>query len=343
MSNFTKKRQRFLNWKTLLGIVVSFGGIYLGFRRFDGQTFLTSLKETDLWLFGMAMLVMVIQVFLRAVRWHYLLRPLKRIPLRYVFGSQMVCYFGNYVFPLRFGEILRTYALNSRSGLSMVSIFGTVVVERLLDVIFFLILFPVTIMVYAAVWPHWVRWSGIVAAGLMLLIILLIIFFRKSRDKVDRFLTEKLGRSRFGTLVQPLQRFLEGLRTLQGTPHLTAIVVMTLVIWVVSILNVWVAGLAVHVFFSFQNLLLLFFVTSAIIAVPSAPGYVGTYHAGAIGILLYMGFPLSQAQVIAVILHAVGFIALTSIGCGYFLKYHLHVRDVASDTDNKELIKESGE
>ena len=340
MSESPSRPRRFLNWKTLLGILVSVTGFYLGFRKFNGADFIDSLKETNLLLFVAAMALMVFQVFLRSIRWRYLILPLKQAPLKHVFGAQMVCYFGNHVFPLRFGEILRSYALNKSTDISIVSIFGTVVIERLLDVIFFLILLPVTILAFASVWPDWIRWSGMAAAGVMLVLIILLLFFRRYGERLDDYLDGKMARSRHRKLVQPIRNFLEGLQTLRRTPHLTLIVGMTLIIWIVSILNVWVAGLAVHVFFSFQNLLLLFFVTSAIIAVPSAPGYVGTYHAGAIGILLFMGYELSQAQVIAVILHAVGYISLTSIGFAYFLKYHIHVSEATKKDANDQQLGE---
>jgi len=338
MSSTSTPKRRFLNLKTLLGIAVSLLGLWLGFRKFDAGEFLFSLQETKLWLFGLAMLVMVFQIFLRSIRWRYLILPLQTASLGDVFGAQMVCYFGNHVFPLRFGEILRCYALNKTTGISTVAIFGTVVVERLLDVLFFMIFLPVTILLFLPVWPAWMRWSGAGAVGALLLFSLLAFLLRYKRTALSHFVNETLKHRRYQKLVQPVRNFLQGLRTLRGTPHLGRISLMTLIVWIVSILNVWITGTALHVFFSFPNLLLLFFVTSAIISIPSAPGYVGTYHAGAIGILLYMGYELSQAQAIAVILHAVGFISLTIIGFGYFMKYHIHVNDTETRNEIKEEL-----
>lgn len=338
--NMTAQRdRRFFNLKVVLGIGISLGGLYLGFRKFDAAEFLAALRSTNLLLFAAAMLVMVFQVFLRAMRWRYLILPLQNpSPLRHVFGAQMVCYFGNHVFPLRFGEILRSYALNQTTGLPVVSVFGTVVIERLLDLLFFLIILPLTVLTLFPVGPEWLRWSGGGAAGLLLLLIVVFFLLRRNRNKIARFLNRKLTGTRYGQLLQPLRNFSQGLATLRGTPHLGTIALLTLIIWVVSLLNVWVAGLAVNISLGFANLLLLFFVTSAIIAVPSAPGYVGTYHAGAIGVLLYMGYELSQAQVTTVILHAVGFISLTLIGFFYFIHYHLHVSDTNGIIDQKKEL-----
>jgi uncharacterized membrane protein YbhN (UPF0104 family) len=89
--------------------------------------------------------------------------------------------------------------------------------------------------------------------------------------------------------------------------------------------------------FQFIFLVIIFFVTSAIVSVPSAPGYVGTYHAATIGILVFLGLELSLAQALAVIMHAVGFISLTAFGLVFFLKYQINVRDTA------ELYAEKGD
>jgi uncharacterized protein (TIRG00374 family) len=322
-----KRNRKYLNVKTLLGIAISLLGLYLGFRKFDAAEFMASLKETNILLFGLAMLLTIFVVFLRAMRWRYLLLPLKPIPLKYVFGSQMVCYFGNNVFPLRFGEILRSYSLNKTSQVSAVSIFGTVVIERLLDVIFFLLLLPLSILVFYPIMPIWMKYSGLVAIGLIAVLLIVFFLFRRLQAGIKDYIQKKCKSTKYQKVMDVLWNFLTGLKTLRHTPNFGVIVFWSLLIWVLSFCNYWLAGTAVNVFFSFQELLLIFLVTSAIISVPSAPGYVGTYHAGAIGILVYLGYPLSQAQVIAVILHAVGFLALTFIGFFYFIKYHLHIEE----------------
>jgi len=309
-------KRRFFNYKTLLGIGISFLGLYLGFRKFDAEEFFAALRETDLMLFFLSMLVMVFTVYLRSIRWKYLVNPLKKVPQKDLFGSEMVCYFGNNVFPLRLGEVLRAYSLSKITKLSSASIFGTIVVERFLDVLFFLIILPVTALLFPTM-PVWIRWSGVVAGAALVVLVALYYLYQYKQATLRRYLNNKLHSSSY-------KKFF-----LRNTPHAGLIVFWTVIIWAVNIFNYWLIGTSLHVFFSLQDLLLVFFVTSAIISVPSAPGYVGTYHAGAIGILVFLGYELSQAQVIAVILHAVGFLSLTLIGFLYFIKYHIHVKDTS--------------
>lgn len=314
-------RKKFLNWKVLAGILLSAAGLYIGFRKFDGAAFMASLRQTNLWLFLLAMALVVFTVFLRAWRWKYLLMPLKKISLKHLFASEMICYFGNNVFPLRFGELLRCYALNQSTGLSSVSIFGTVVVERIIDVITFFVIMLITIFVFPGL-PEMIRHGGIIAVFIILLVGILVYILEMKKTTIRKFVNQWTNKSKHGMKILDIfNRFRQGLTTLRKTPHLGMIALQSATIWSICIFINWIVGVSLDTQFSLYEVLLIFFVTSAIISVPSAPGYVGTYHAGAIGILVFLGVELSKAQAIAVILHAVGFISLTSIGLLYFLRY----------------------
>jgi len=314
-------RKKLLNWKLLAGILLSAAGLYFGFRKFDGAAFLTSLRQTNLWLFLLAMVWMVFTVFLRAWRWKYLIMPLKKIPMKHLFASEMICYFGNNVFPLRFGELLRCYALNQSTGLSTVSIFGTVVLERIIDVITFSVIMVMTIFLFPGL-PDIIRRGGIIAVFVICLVGILGYILEMKKVIITRFVNQWAGKTRHGIkILDIINRFRQGLTTLKKTPHLGTIALQSAAIWSICIFINWLIGVSLGIRFSIYETLLIFFVTSAIISVPSAPGYVGTYHAGAIGILVFLGIELSKAQAIAVILHAVGFISLTSIGLLYFLRY----------------------
>jgi len=325
-------RKKFLNWKLLAGILLSVAGLYVGFRKFDGVAFLTSLRQTNIWLFLLAMALMVFTIFLRAWRWKYLIMPLQKIPLKHLFASEMICYFGNNVFPLRFGELLRCYALNQSTGLSSVSIFGTVVVERIIDLITFFVILLITIFLFPGL-PDVLRRGGIIAVFVICLVGILVYILKMKKAIIRKFVDQWTGKSKHGMkILDIINRFRQGLTTLRKTPHLGMIAFQSAAIWSICIFINWIVGVSLGTRFSMYEILLIFFVTSAIISVPSAPGYVGTYHAGAIGILVFIGIELSKAQAIAVILHAVGFISLTLIGLLYFLRYSVR-------TNGSELEK----
>jgi len=85
------------------------------------------------------------------------------------------------------------------------------VVERLLDVLFFIILLPVTILLFLPVWPAWMRWGGVVAVGALLLFGLLAFLLRYKRATLSRFVKGQLEHWRYQKLVRPVRNFLQGI------------------------------------------------------------------------------------------------------------------------------------
>ncbi|MGH7862311.1 MAG: lysylphosphatidylglycerol synthase domain-containing protein, partial [Candidatus Dormibacteraceae bacterium] len=85
----------FLAWATRL--VGSFGGM------------VASLDRANYFYLVPALLVYFAGVWLRAVRWHFLLRPVKPIPSRRLFPVVVIGYMANDVLPARLGELVRAY------------------------------------------------------------------------------------------------------------------------------------------------------------------------------------------------------------------------------------------
>jgi len=274
------------------------------------------------------MLILVFTIFLRAWRWKYLVLPLKKMPLRDLFAAEMICYFGNNVFPLRMGELLRSYSLSKMSGISAVSIFGTVVMERILDLLVFAVILILS-MIFLPKMPVWVKYSGIGASIIIVIFGMLLYISGLEKGFLKSYLKRNFKIFSVTKVTNLLGKFIKGLFALKSTPHLGLIAVQSAIIWILCIFVTWVIGASFNMYFSIENLLLIFFITSAIISIPSSPGYIGTYHAGAIGILLFIGLDLSLSQAIAVVLHAVGFLSLTLIGLIYFIKYHVSIKETS--------------
>ena len=80
----------------------------------------------------------------RAWRWQHLLGPLKWIPAGRLASAIFIGWTASAVLPGRVGEVARAWLLR-RDGLRRSAAFGTVVLERLLDVLAVLLLFAASI------------------------------------------------------------------------------------------------------------------------------------------------------------------------------------------------------
>ena len=327
MSVHTKlKTNRFINYKTIFSLIISILGIWLGFRKFDFYEFTDALMETNLFYFFSAMVIIIITVYLRAIRWKYLIAPLKDVKVYSLFEAEMIGYFGNNVFPLKMGEVLRAYSLGKKENMSVISAFGTIVNERLLDTFVFLIIIIVGAFLFPNL-PEWVLTSGI--AGLIILGIfgIAIIILNYKKHFIKKYWQQITTKYEDKKIFQTMVHLIDGLMTLIKTPHFGMIIFYSILIWIITVSEFWFLGMCLNISFSVSEILMIFIVTSAVFAIPAAPGYIGTYHMAAISILTFLGLTDAKAQVLAVIMHGVGFIALTGIGLVYFLKNHVSLDD----------------
>lgn len=84
-----------------------------------------------------AMLCSLLSHFVRALRWQLLFHPIGLHPsLTHTFGSVVVAYLGNLAFP-RAGEVMRCATLRTSDGIRVEKSLGTVVTERLIDLLAF--------------------------------------------------------------------------------------------------------------------------------------------------------------------------------------------------------------
>ena len=72
-------------------------------------------------------------VWLRALRWRYLYRRDLSPSTVSLYRAELIGYFGNNILPLRLGELLRSYFIGEEFKLSKSYVFGTIIMERLMD------------------------------------------------------------------------------------------------------------------------------------------------------------------------------------------------------------------
>ena len=96
------------------------------------------LDANYLWVV-VAMVCSLLSHLVRALRWQLLFAPLGCRPSTgHTFGSVMVAYLGNLAFP-RAGEVMRCATLRTSDGIPMEKSLGTVVTERLVDLVAFVL------------------------------------------------------------------------------------------------------------------------------------------------------------------------------------------------------------
>ena len=297
--------------RVALGMVISVVAFALVLSSVDiGRTVGLLGASNPVWIAVLAIAI-ALDVSTRALRWRELLRPIRPIAYRRVLGSTLVGYLANDVLPARLGELVRSRHLGDREGLSASTTLGTVVVERVVD--------TTMVVAIAAVGVAALGIGGAVAtavvigalvAGVLGLALGLGIVAHRlpgaswlvELGSRQPWLTALAGRLRAGLAVAALPRTLA-----------TAILLSALA-WTFSSVGFAAAGQALGISLSPLQAALLASGTALATAVPSGPGYLGTYEFAAARILAAFGVNPDHALALAVLAHATTLVATAAGG-----------------------------
>ncbi|SIS40180.1 hypothetical protein SAMN05421766_101553 [Zobellia uliginosa] len=157
----------------------------------DREQILFYIKDADLLWVGISIALGILGHISRAIRWNYLLEPLGYKPkiINNIFIILMA-YFANLGIP-RTGEILRATALTTYEDVPFEKGFGTIVTERVIDVIMLLMLIGLTLLLQTDSILGFLQNKGFNLKGLLFLmgvglfgLILFFIFIKKSSHSI---------------------------------------------------------------------------------------------------------------------------------------------------------------
>lgn len=307
--------------KFITGLILSAAALWWAFRDIDWAAFKLALVEGNGGMILLGTAVMLAAVPLRGLRWSIFLQPIKRVSWKMTSGATLVGYFGNNVLPFRLGEVLRSYYLSRQVKVPMSQVFGTVIVERLLDVMSMLVLLAL-LPLFEPI-PESLR--GPVMWGVLVsLVVTAMTYWIVKRRSIP------LLRGWLKTLANNLRL---GFTSLRHGRHYLPLFILTMLIWALYLVSLYILQRALGLGLNLGQSYLILVATSLVLSVPAAPGFVGTYHAAVILVLVNIfGLDLATGQAAAVVFHASGFIPYTIFGALIYFRSHLHLRDVKGMT-----------
>lgn len=308
----TRRSHLFLNVVTVL-ITLLFS--YVALSDINLTLAWRALRTSDYWWLTAALVAFGLGTQARAFRWRSLFARGRRPPVGVVTNAMLVGYLYNNVLPARAGEAARVVVLTQRSSTAPVEIVGTVVLERLYDIVAILVVFFA-----AEPWlPHvgWFRAAALAALLLAALIIAAATVLAVYGDRPLRLLLRPLRRlslvsgERLERTVAELTHGLSGLRH----PGLALeAFVWTIAAWLLTALCAYFVSLAFHLHLPFACGVLVAVAVGLGMILPSAPAAVGVFEAAALIALGTYGIPHSSALPYAVVLHLVNFVPFVVIG-----------------------------
>jgi uncharacterized protein (TIRG00374 family) len=112
----------------------------------EWQQIKSSLQNARHWLLIPATGMLLLSHYLRAIRWKIMMEPLGYYPSNFnTMAAVMIGYLANTAVP-RLGEVMKCSILSKYEGLKADKLIGTIVVERLIDVLCLLVVFVLALL-----------------------------------------------------------------------------------------------------------------------------------------------------------------------------------------------------
>ena len=314
------RRSRLLINLVIVVVTVVFS--YIALSGINFSEVWRALRSCDYWWLIPALVAFGLGSVTRAMRWRSLFAPGRRPPPGTSLDATMIGYFYNNIMPARAGEAARVVVLTRRSAAPMVETVGTIVVERLYDVIVVLAIFFV-----AQPWlPHvsWLRAAAIAAIALALVIASIVAVLVICGDRPLRLLLHPLRRlslfsgDHLERIVVELAHGLSGLRNRQVAIEAS---LWTIIAWMLTALCAYLVSLAFHLHLPFPCGVLVAVAVGLSMILPSPPAAIGVFEGAAILALKTYGLLKSTILPYALVLHAVNFVPYVLIGA-WFLHYN---------------------
>lgn len=299
--------------------------LYFAFRGIALDALMDTLRQANFWWIGFSLFFAAISFFFRARRWMLLVHPLGYRPTFWnTYHALMIGYLSNYALP-RLGEVTRCVTLGRREKIPVDALIGTVIVERVIDVIMLFLIMLVLLVswvekfgaffgqqvfnplmqkvsdTFGGTWQFW-----LLVAAVATVVVLLLFLLRK---RLARF-----------TLVIRVRNFirgiLDGLRTIFRMERKWEFILQSVLIWLFYILMTWmvVFSLPETSTLTFIDGMFLLVIGGLGMAAPVTAGF-GAYHwITSRGLVFVYGLPLEVGGAYAILAHESN--SILTIGMG---------------------------
>jgi len=319
-----------LKKKFSLGLAISGFCLYLVFRNTDLGALRESLVAVHYSYLFISLIFIFLFTYFRALRWKYLLDPLKKISTGNLFEVVMIGCLANNILPARIGEVVRAVVLGKTEGISKIASLATIVMERILDVI--------TLVIILIIASRYLPLGGgknkiiIVATASVCFLSLFLILLKYRQEwlfKTSKKILEPISPKIALHAQKSIHNFLEGLQVLKQGKHFIAISFLSAIIGLVLGGIYYFVAVAFDIKLSLPGLLFLLSVIFLGTMIPSSPGYVGTFHYFCIQALFLLGIKdKNLALSYAIVVHLIQYIPESLLGLLFFWKKGFSLREI---------------
>jgi len=312
------------------GIVISAAFILATLSRVDAGQVIRALQEVRPAGLVVALVLVWLEIGVRAVRWRALLAPIRRVPFTGCLAYLCIGYFANTLLPGRLGDVARAYLAGTAFGIGRLVTFGTILIERFSDGITILVIVVVSGLLVAA--------GDVLAASAFQLLVagaaVAAIVATAAVLAVRTGLTE----TRAGTAAQKVIRpLLDGGAALRRPAGIATLLGLTLLAFGLAVVAFDATAAAVGLELTIVEAAFVMGALALSTAIPAGPGSVGTYEFVGVTVLVSLGFPAEPALASVLLVHLLAALPPSIAGLGALWAYHLRIGSLVRQSAPKPL------
>jgi len=303
--------------RLIIGFAIAGLFLYISFKGLNWGDFLKVFLSVNYIYIILMLLFILLSNFFRAWRWKYLLRPVKE-------------------------DASLIHTLSNDEKISKASTLASVLLERIIDVIFSIFFFGVAIFQNRKILDKHYPWLGevvytvsIAILAILLLITCTLIWKSEFLRVLGKFIAF-FSRSFADKIVKTLGSFISGFEVLRHRRIYWQIFILSFSIYACYILAAYFPLYAFKIDRSKINLFtaLVLFVVSTLGFILPTPGGIGSYHSFITGALVGLyGVKHEVALGYAVLTHGVGYIANGFLGFYFALKKQIKIANFSKSSD----------
>jgi uncharacterized protein (TIRG00374 family) len=311
--------------KFWVGTGISLFFLFLLFRKIEIKQLALAFAEIDGKYLALALFCIFVSYFFRALRWKYLLLPLKKCSMATVFPVTIIGLMVNGLLPARIGELARAYLLAEKKNLRKGSVLATLVLDRLADVLCLLVLLLATLYLLDLPDSSGRNREAMIAGGRITLalsfgVVLVLVLVRTGKiplPHVNSIILRSLPRGMAEEAIRGFHSFVDGIRLPVEPGSAIAIAGSTIIAWVFSVIPVDLLLRSFGISLPLTASMLIVVMLAFAVMVPATPGYVGTFDYACFSALMAYHIPEGKALSMALITHGVSFVPVILAGFYY--------------------------
>lgn len=281
----------------------------------DPQEVWHSLRTADYRYLIPCLLCLILFLAFRAIRWQFLLKG--DVPLTQTFHIQNIGYMLTMLLPFRLGDVARAILIGNIPPITIGRGATTMLVERLLDLLFFVILLPFTLASIERL-PEQLRTAALISGLIALLGLALLILAANQRQCVNQLATAVFNRLPFLNTTRwlaQLNQILDGLHSLTHWRTALQLLAWSIILWLPVLLAYYLILRSVDLPVTPLASAFITCVAAFSVAAPSSPGQIGVFHlAVTAAITEILGFNEAPALSFAILYHTTQFLFFIVMG-----------------------------